>query len=84
MSLKTKKKIINSKIHALETALETNDFKFISKWHGRREWAIQDLEELKERLRNLSEDDKKDTIAGKHNRVQKKNLLNHYTTGGNK
>nr|DAD92776.1 MAG TPA: hypothetical protein [Siphoviridae sp. ctPZa1] len=27
---------------------------------------------------------KKDTTAGKQNSVQKKNLLNHYNTGGNK
>ncbi|MBK0039411.1 MULTISPECIES: hypothetical protein [unclassified Enterococcus] len=43
-------RIIEKKIAALEEALETNDFEFISKWHGNRSYAEMDLEELKARL----------------------------------
>lgn len=45
-------RIIEKKIAALEEALETNDFEFISKWHGNRIFAEKDLEELKARLKS--------------------------------
>lgn len=47
---KTTVMIINKKIAALEKALEANDYEFIGKWHGSREYAEMDLEELKARL----------------------------------
>lgn len=45
-------RIIEKKIAALEEALETNDFEFISKWHGNRIFAEKNLEELKARLKS--------------------------------
>ncbi|MBE9888659.1 hypothetical protein G8B50_13510 [Enterococcus durans] len=50
MSTTPTEKIIKKKIHAIETALETNDVEFIGKWHGTRDSAIADLVELKERM----------------------------------
>lgn len=50
MLSKTVEKITKRKINAIETALENNDYTFLEKWHGGRDFAIRDLQKLKQRL----------------------------------
>lgn len=50
MSLATRIKIVTNKRNTLKNALETDDKKFIAKWHGGRRYAESDLAELESKL----------------------------------